>query len=171
MSLPPSYMSYEDRKALIHSIGQRMLSEYPDLLSRDALDKAGKKMSSAALAAKNLRKMLKKAYPKVKFSISSEYYSGGSTVSVEWDEDSGFTHDDLKPFEVRFEYGTFDGQSDNYDYDRDIEREAFRSQFGSTKYMRGQVKPLSPQERAAKLHKELESEVPTMSKPRRGPRL
>ena len=102
------------------------------------------KSSDAALAAKNLRRDLRKQFPKLKFSIKSENYSGGSSVraSIElyevdgWDPAKANKINNLaKKTACRYQYGSFDGMTDSYDYNSDADSRNFTNTFGGAKYV------------------------------------
>ena len=81
------------------------------------------------VAAKNLRKLLKDAFPGIKFSVRSRSFAGGNAIDVEWTD--GPTSGQVDAIADRFEAGKFDGMTDYYNY----EPEAWNTIFGSTKYM------------------------------------
>lgn len=72
-----------------------------------------KQLSQAALAAKQIRVILKKEFPGQKFSVTSENYSMGDSVRVNWID--GPKTDDVSPLIKHFQYGTFDGMTDSYE--------------------------------------------------------
>ena len=103
-----------------------MPSRYPHLIP---ISSAGK-ISSYALAAKNIRTELKKAFPGVKFSVRSESYSGGDSIHVYWTD--GPTADEVSKITDRYERGKFDGMNDIYEYNDD---NVFCQVFGNAKYV------------------------------------
>jgi len=82
------------------------------------------------LAAKNIRRELKKAFPSVKFSVRSKSYSGGNHVDVEWID--GPTLKEVQSITNKYEKGQFDGMTDSYNYDK---RNSWVDVFGGTKYL------------------------------------
>lgn len=78
------------------------------------------------LAAENLRRELKLAYPSVKFSITSDYNS----VHIHWE--NGPTYDAVNKIGRKYEAGSFDGMDDCYKYDEDA---TFGDVFGDPKYV------------------------------------
>ena len=72
-------------------------------------------MTEAARAAQAIRKELKAAFPTVKFSVRSENYSGGNSVSIGY-EDGPLT-DSVNAIVAKYEYGSFDGMTDMYTID------------------------------------------------------
>ncbi len=72
--------------------------------------------TSHALAAKAIRKELKGAFPKIKFIVRSSSFAGGNSISVKWTD--GPTEKDVSQITYKYEYGTFDGMTDCYNYDK-----------------------------------------------------
>lgn len=81
------------------------------------------------IAAKNMRAMLKAAWPKVKFSVRSESFSGGNAVRVSWTD--GPATKDVDAIANRFSPGWFDGMTDSYQY----KTSPWSDTFGSAKYI------------------------------------
>ena len=104
-----------------------LLAEYPYL---EPLK--GSKKSSHALGAANLRKLLKKEFPGIVFSVKSESYSGGDSISVHWTDAA--TNDAVDKFADLFEECSFDGMQD-LEIDRD---NIFADIFGGAKYVNAQ---------------------------------
>ena len=75
-------------------------------------------LSTAAVVADRIRKILKEKYPAYKFTVKSESYSGGNNVNV--------SYTDFLPTETiekhikQFQAGSFDGMTDCYNYDENI---------------------------------------------------
>ena len=117
-----------------------LLAKYPNLLAWPILPK----MRSAALAAKNLRLLLKEAFPGIKFKIGSEYYSNGSSIHAKCElfQMDGYTKESARvignqadKIAEQFSYGTFDGMTDSYNYKDNPEIRAFQDAFGSAQYV------------------------------------
>lgn len=68
---------------------------------------------SAKETAATLRKLLKAAFPAVRFSVTSER---GCTVNVNWTD--GPTVARVEAITAGFQAGHFDGMTDSYEYDR-----------------------------------------------------
>lgn len=85
--------------------------------------------SGPAVAAKNLRKILKVQFPGVKFSVTISRFSGGDSMSVRWTD--GPTSDRVEKFSDLFSGGIFNGQDDSYTYSR----APFAELFGNAKYI------------------------------------
>lgn len=82
------------------------------------------------VAARNIRKELKKAFPGIKFSVRSKGYSGGNDIRVEWTD--GPTLKAVQEIANKYKQGDFDGMTDSYNYDR---RNIWTEVFGGTKYI------------------------------------
>lgn len=100
-------------------------AEHPDLERRDT-----SKKSSHAMAAANIRRELRRAFPAVKFSVTSDSFSGGNSVDIHWTD--GPTTDQVKAITGKYEEGSFDGMTDSYTYDHD---NVFPEIFGGAKYV------------------------------------
>jgi hypothetical protein len=72
------------------------------------------KSSSHAAAAATIRKELKAAFPSVKFSVTSDSFSGGDSVDVRWTD--GPTTGQVEKFSSKYQYGHFNGMDDIYEY-------------------------------------------------------
>lgn len=73
-----------------------------------------KQMSTHAHASKLIRADLKKAFPKVKFSVRSRTYSGGDSIDVRWID--GPSAKDVDAIIGVYQEGHFDGMTDSYNY-------------------------------------------------------
>lgn len=85
--------------------------------------------SSGTLAAKNIRRMLKKAFPKVKFSVRKSHY-GSVTVRTEEELDETAT-ETLQAITSRFKSGYYDWQSDCHL----TSNSPWQDVFGSSEYV------------------------------------
>ncbi len=98
-------------------------AEYPYLATSDP------KGGALTLAAKNLRAMLKRAFPATKFSVTTERFSMGNSLTVAWtDGPAGAAVDAIAQ---QFSAGNFDGYDDCYRYDKS----PWTDLFGSAKYV------------------------------------
>lgn len=95
--------------------------DYPHLLKRS--DKP--QWSSGRVAAENIRRELKRAFPGFKFSVKSDHDS----VDVYWTD--GPTTGQVQPIIGKYRAGSFDGMTDCYEYDPDA---TFGDVFGDPKY-------------------------------------
>jgi hypothetical protein len=81
------------------------------------------------IAAKNIRIELKKAFPTIKFSVRTDKFSGGNSVDVEWTD--GPTTKQVESITSKYQYGSFDGMTDCYNYGSRLWNEV----FGGSKYV------------------------------------
>ena len=72
-----------------------------------------KEISNQAAAAKAIRQELKKAFPTIKFSVTSESFAGGDSVDIRWTD--GPTSDAVDAITRKYQYGHFDGMIDLYE--------------------------------------------------------
>uniref|UniRef100_A0A6M3LPK1 Large polyvalent protein associated domain-containing protein n=1 Tax=viral metagenome TaxID=1070528 RepID=A0A6M3LPK1_9ZZZZ len=82
--------------------------------------KKGKTHTKSATAAALIKKILKKEYPHIKFSVRSDNFSMGNSVDVSWTD--GIPTSAIDGFLRQFEQGTFDGMTDCYNYDNTADR-------------------------------------------------
>lgn len=95
-----------------------------------------KAKSSHAQAAANIKKELVAAFPGIKFSVKSKSFSMGDSVDVSWQ--FGPTSREVDAIIEKYAYGRFDGYTDSYNYDGDLDGKVFRAANGSAKYVSGQ---------------------------------
>ncbi len=100
-------------------------SKYPYLIIQQPTGN----LCGAVLAAKNIRIELKRSFPKIKFTVKSERYSGGNSVRVGWND--GPTVKQIKDIISKYEEGSFNGMEDIYEYNAS----EFNTVFGGTKYL------------------------------------
>ena len=93
-----------------------------------AYDPAGK-LNGPTLAAHNIRVLLKERFPKIKFSVKSDRYSGGDAIDIRWTD--GPNTKAVEKIADQFEAGSFNGQEDIYEYAHSV----FRDLFGDAKYI------------------------------------
>ena len=137
-------------------------AQYPQLIRR--ADPPA--LSSHALAAKNLRLILKERFPGVKFRITSEAFSMGTALRVSWEGwQNAPSHAEVDALTEEFCYSTFDGQSDSSESKQDPRGRAFRSLFGSVKHTSARRESISEEMMAKKLNTSLPS-APVKSCPR-----
>lgn len=73
-----------------------------------------KTLSTPAMAAKEIKALLKNKYPHIKFSVKSERYSGGNSVRISWN--LGMKREEIEKLVKDYECGHFDGMNDMYEY-------------------------------------------------------
>ena len=87
------------------------------------------KMSNQALGAKNIRAELARAFPGIKFQVTSEGFAGGDSIHVKWE--NGPTEGEVNAITGKYSHGDFDGMTDSYNYNRGW----WHGHFGGTKYL------------------------------------
>lgn len=92
--------------------GRRMtqLANDPELADLTRIENG---VDASKIAAANIRKLLKKQFKGVKFSVRKDGYSA---INVSWTD--GPTVAQVKEVTQRFERGSFNGMTDSYDYKR-----------------------------------------------------
>lgn len=78
---------------------------------------------------KTLKAELTKAFPGVKFSVTSDYNS----INIGWTD--GPTVKQVEGFSSKYQHGNFDGMTDSYDYDHSAHSDAVSSVLGSVGYV------------------------------------
>lgn len=73
--------------------------------------------TQSALAAKAIKNELKAIMPSLKLRTSSKNYSGGCSVRVSMIDEQPEVYNAVKKIADRYEYGSFDGMTDMYNYD------------------------------------------------------
>jgi len=68
----------------------------------------------AALAAKQIKQILKKEFPSINFSVTSENYAGGNSVRIHYTD--GVPGEQVDKLVKKFQYGHFDGMNDIYEF-------------------------------------------------------
>jgi hypothetical protein len=81
-------------------------------------------------AAKNIRIELKRAFPGVKFKVTTSRFAGGDSIRVNWID--GPTSSQVEQISNQYEAGDFDGMTDCYNYRED---HAWTDAFGDAKYI------------------------------------
>lgn len=163
-------MSYREPTAEQLALREEIKAQYPYLIDRATY---GKKISGAALGAKNIKRLLTREFPGVKFSASCDAYSSGVTIVVSWpgyDEAPSSKQVDALIHD-NFASLRYDGRDESTDFDNDPWRTQFRALFGSGSYVRAQASYISPEDKAALQTSRLEANTAPVAAPRRGPRL
>jgi hypothetical protein len=114
----------EDRQKQKDAEREQHKQKYPYLIKQ-----TDSTLSGAALGAKNIRTELKRIYPDVKFSVTSEYYSMGCSIDVRWTD--GPKTEDVNKIVNKYQEGHFDGMEDLYNYSDQV----FTDVFGGAKYV------------------------------------
>lgn len=100
-------------------------------------------------AAKNIKQILKALYPKIKFSVKTQFYSGGNSINIFWEECEDFNiigprSKQKKLLERAFRYGDLDDYEDE---------ENLLKPYGGTKFFHFYPKEI-PVEKMAVMQKE-----------------
>jgi hypothetical protein len=74
--------------------------------------------TEAATTAKAIRAELKKSFPNVKFSVTSETFSMGDAVRISWTD--GPRESAVEAITGKYQAGSFNGMEDIYEYDNVI---------------------------------------------------
>ena len=77
------------------------------------LDKVNRQPSQSAQTATAIRAELKKAFPEIKFSVTSENFSMGNAVRIHWT--NGVSVEAVEMITDKYQYGSFDGMTDMYE--------------------------------------------------------
>ncbi len=85
-------------------------------------------MSDHAIAAANIKLELQAKFPGVKFSVISDSFSGGNSVTAKWTD--GPTEEEAREIINYYQHGNFDGMTDMYNY----KRVTGHKLYGSAKY-------------------------------------
>jgi len=88
------------------------------------------KKSDHALAAANIKRELNRIFPGQKFSVKSDTFAGGDSVSVSWED--GPTWEEVEAIINKYQSGDFDGMTDCYNYRG---KSDFRETYGDAKYV------------------------------------
>ena len=153
-----------------------LLARYPHLVPRTQYPN----LSEAALAAKNLRIELRRAFPTLRFSVTSEYFSGGCTVravACVFKEDMNAQTDiaslsrEAAAIAANWEQGNFDAQTDGYDYRSDPDSRAFLDAFGGARFAGARCVEATPTQESERRKKLLEKSLAKPASKKRGLRL
>jgi len=101
------------------------LAEHPELKAIQPGEYA-----SAKAGAANIRIQLKRAFPGIKFSVTSEVYSGGDAINIKWA--MGPTGREVEAITARYQEGSFNGMEDIYENNRE---NVWPELFGGAKYV------------------------------------
>jgi hypothetical protein len=97
---------------------------------------AKKTGSDHARAAANIKRELAQAFPGATFKVRSDSFSGGTSVDIDWQD--GPTTKEVEAITGKYQYGSFDGMQDLYEYDHSAYTAAVRKWLGSAKYVQTQ---------------------------------
>jgi hypothetical protein len=83
--------------------------------------------TEAARAAAMIRSLLKQKYPDVKFSVTSDNYTGGNSIRIRYTD--AMPREEIENLTAEFQAGNFDGMQDLYEYNNT------RDDIPQTKYL------------------------------------
>ena len=78
-----------------------------------------KTKTRVAITAGAIRTELKKKFPEIKFSVTSENFAGGDAINISYN--NGVPSDEIEKVTNKYEDGTFDGMIDLYEYKKNPE--------------------------------------------------
>lgn len=99
--------------------------------------------TGAARCAYEIKQDLKKAFPHIKFSVSSDTFSMGDSVRISWQD--GPTTDEVKKITGKRQEGHFDGMTDMYEYSNSRDDIAQAKYVQTSRQKSEKVKALLPQ--------------------------
>lgn len=102
----------------------QLLEDHPELTVLGSTDKG-----RWAVGAANIRKELARVFPGFKFSVTSERYSGGCSININWTD--GPTTEEVTKITGKYEEGHFNGMDDIYEFNNGVWPEV----FGGAKYV------------------------------------
>lgn len=108
-----NYHSAERRAEVM----QNYKDNYDSRQAYKAEQKAKGQTSSHAGASAAIKAELQAAFKGVKFSVTSESYSGGNSVRISWTD--GPTVAEVETISQKYQYGHFNGMEDIYEYSND----------------------------------------------------
>lgn len=76
-------------------------------------------MKDSTRAAQQIREILKKQFPKIKFSVTSKNFSMGDSIDVNWTAE--IERDKVYSCIKHYQLGTFNGIDDTYEYSNVID--------------------------------------------------
>jgi len=77
-------------------------------------DRKKNEHSSAMLCANAIKKELKTKFPNIKFSVKSQNFAGGNSVTIRYTD--GTAKPEVEDVTRKYQYGHFDGSIDLYEY-------------------------------------------------------
>jgi hypothetical protein len=111
------YRSAERRAADIDKMKENVL--YWEKWKAEQKEKNNGKFSTHAAAAAACRAELKKAFPSVIFSVTSDSFSGGDAIRINWTD--GASVEQVEAISAKYQYGNFNGMEDIYEYTNKVE--------------------------------------------------
>ncbi len=107
------YSRYRTEAQMLENV-ERYKSGYDRNEAYRAENKANKTKSTAANCSTAIKAELSTLFPLVKFSVKSSNFSGGNSVRIEWVD--GPTTETVENTTSKYQYGSFNGMEDIYEY-------------------------------------------------------
>lgn len=97
--------------------------------------KEGGPMYTGSQVSRQIKKELRLAFPKIKFSVTYESYSGGDSVSIRWN--FGPTTDQVEAITNKYQAGYFNSMEDIYEYETQhvVDQEGNLRDLGGVKFV------------------------------------
>lgn len=110
------------------------------------MNRDNKPIHNRVSAAKEIRQILKKTWPAVKFSVTSQSFAGGCSIDIRWN--LGPVTEKVERITKRYQYGSFDGMNDIYNYDQTLvaREDGSVAELGGAKYVMCQRDYLTQEE-------------------------
>lgn len=134
-----NYRSLESRSAVI----QNYKSNYERRAAYKAEQKAKGYTSSHAGASAAVKAELQAAFKGIKFSVTSDSYSGGNSVHISWID--GPTTAEVKAISDKYQYGHFNGMEDIYENTNDRDDIPQVKYVSESRKMSEEVEALTPE--------------------------
>src|SRR5437868_14760948 len=94
-------------------------------------------MHTGSEVSKQIKKELKATWPKLKFSVRYDSFSGGDSVHIGWN--FGPTTDQVDDVVRKYQYGRFNGMEDIYEYNEEdnalVDAQGNLRSLGGVKYV------------------------------------
>ena len=155
---------YKRRQALIDEIAREFIASRPDWEVRQPHVEGQRRRSGAAVAAANIRRLIKEIWPKCQAQVRVE--DGGVIVNVLALPDHPAAHAVRSQLDY-FVDRRWDSQSETYQFNDDEEQEGWRRAFGSCNRIRVNETTPTP----AQLAKHMSKSLPTPAAPGRRARM
>lgn len=116
-----------EKSVNVEEIAAKLRARYPWAISQDQFK------TGSARAAANLKKELTAAFPGVRFSVTSDTFSMGNSVTASYTDGPAF--ETVTDITGKYQNGHFNGMEDIYEYDRSAFGAAVDSVLGRAKYV------------------------------------
>lgn len=115
-------LAYRDPSSPLHILAYWFTSLFPN-------------MTTAAYVAKIIRAELKDRFPATRFTVHSENYSGGDSVSIGFEKGKSAPSDEaILAVVSKYQAGHFDGMTDCYEYTNKTDGPTMRYVFVRSEY-------------------------------------